>query len=226
MFYEFCRMHKWSIPLIWVIASGLAITAGAMAQVAYNPATQANMCLVWDGMNSDSSGYKISISLFFVTFVMPILVLSFPLIALSMQVCGCREPRLESPHSRTALTGVILIILYGITLGPYQIYEAMKLFQTFAGPMRGSHQTWGTPYGVWTVNTDVLLYALIYVSCVVHPIIYFVVNPEYRSGVVIAWRNLYCNKDPVQVNSFSFIVCLCARSFDCVNLASWCLLPI
>ena len=198
------RMHKWSIPLIWVIASGLAITAGAMAQVVFNPATQANMCLVWNGMNNESSGYKISVSLFFVTFVMPILVLCFPLIALSMQVCGCREPRLEAPHSRTALTGVILIILYGVTLGPYQIYEAMKLFQSFAGPMRGSHQTWGTPYGVWTVNTDVLLYALVYVACVVHPIIYFVVNPEYRSGVVIAWRNLYCNKDPVQVNSVNF----------------------
>ena len=197
-------MHKWSIPLIWVIASGLAITAGAMAQVVFNPATQANMCLVWSGMNNESSGYKISVSLFFVTFVLPILVLCFPLIALSMQVCGCREPRLEAPHSRTALTGVILIILYGVTLGPYQIYEAMKLFQSFAGPMRGSHQTWGTPYGVWTVNTDVLLYALVYVACVVHPIIYFVVNPEYRSGVVIAWRNLYCNKDPVQVDSVNF----------------------
>ena len=190
-------MHKWSLPLVWVIPCGLATTAGAMAQISFNPATQANMCLVWDGMNSYSSGYKVSVSVFFVTFVVPILVLSFPVIALSMQVCGCREPRLEAPHSRTALTGVILTILYVVTLGPYQIYEAMKLFQSFAGPMQGSHQTWETRYGVWTVHTYVSLNALIYVACVLHPIIYFVVNPEYRSGVVIAWRNLNCKKDPI-----------------------------
>ena len=199
-------MHKWSIPLVWVIASGLAITAGAMAGVHFNPSTQAQMCLVWDGRNSHSSGYKISMSLFFVIFVLPIIVLSFPFIALSMQVFGCREPRLDRPHSRTALTGILLFVFYGVTLGPFQVYEAMKLFQTFAGPMRSQSQTWGTPYAPWTVNTDVLLNAMIYVACVIHPIIYFAVNPEYRSGLVVAWKNLYCNKDPVQVSYTIFII--------------------
>ena len=198
-------MHKWSIPLIWVIASGLAITAGALAQVSFNINTQVTMCLVWDGKNTYSGGYKIAISLFVVTFVLPIIILSFPLIALVMQVFGCREPRLDPPHSRTAITGTLLVIFYGITLGPYQIYESMKLFQSVAGPFRGQSQTWGTPYAPWTVNTDVLLNALIYVACVIHPMIYFSVNPEFRSGLVSAWKNLYCNKDPVQVNLVSIL---------------------
>ena len=192
-------MHKWSIPLIWVVASGLAVAAGAMAAVYFNQSTRAQSCLVWNGVDSYSTDYKIAITLFFVTFVLPIIILSFPFVALTMQVFGCREPRLDPPHSRTALTGVLLIILYGASLGPYQIYESMKIFQTVAGPYRGQHQTWGTPYAQWTVNTDVLLNALIYVACVIHPILYFAVNPEYRSGLVVAWKNLYCNKDPVQV---------------------------
>ena len=77
----------------------------------------------------------------------------------------------------------------------------MKLFQTVAGPMRGNSPTWGTAYAPYTVNTDVLLNALIYIACVIHPILYFTINPEYRSGLVTAWKNLYCNKDPVQVSN-------------------------
>ena len=194
-------MHKWSIPLIWVIASGLAITAGAIAVVSCNPSTRVQSCLIWDNKNSDSAGYKIGLSLFLVAFVLPLIVLSFPLIALTMQIFNCREPRLDPPHNRTALTGILLVIFYGITLGPFQVYEAMKLFQTVAGPMRGNPSYHGTAYAVSTVNTDVVLNALIYVACVIHPIIYFVVNPEYRSGLVNAWKGLYCNKDPVQVNA-------------------------
>ena len=194
------RMHKWSIPLIWVLASGLAVAAGALADVYFDRSMHTQMCLVWDGVNSYSTGYKIAVALFFVLFVLPILILCFPLVALSMQVCGCREPRLDPPHSRTAVTGVILIIIYGVTLGPSQIYEAMKIFQTVAGAMGNIRQTWGTPYAAYTVNTDVLINALIYCACVIHPMIYFAVNPEYRSGLVNAWKNLYCNKDPVQVS--------------------------
>lgn len=194
-------MHKWSIPLTWVCASGLGIAAAAMAVVSYNSSVGTSMCLIWEVQNSGSAGYKIGITLFVVTFALPLIILLFPLIALAMQVCGCREPRLDPPHNRTALTSIMLVIFYGITLGPFQVYESMKLFQSVAGPMRGQQQTWGTPYAAWTVNTDVVLNALIYVACVIHPIIYFSVNPEYRSGLVNAWKNLYCNKDPVQVNT-------------------------
>ena len=200
-------MHKWAIPLIWVLASGLAVAAGALASVYHDRSMNTRMCLVWNGIDSHSTGYKIAVALFFVIFVMPLLILCFPLVALSMQVFGCREPRLDPPHSRTAITGVLLIIIYGTTLGPSQIYESMKIFQTVAGSMGNIRQTWGTPYAAYTVNTDVLINAMIYVACVIHPIIYFAVNPEYRSGLVNAWKNLYCNKDPVQVNNIilSFI---------------------
>ena len=192
-------MHKWSIPLIWVIASGLAVAAGALAQVHFNRSTQVKMCMVWNGVDSYSTGYKIAITLFFVTFVLPIIILFFPLVALTMQAFGCREPRLDPPHSRTAITSVLLVILFGASLGPYQIYESMKLFQTVAGPMRGNTMM-GTAYAPYTFNTDILLNALIYIACVIHPILYFAINPEYRSGLVTAWKNLYCNKDPVQVS--------------------------
>jgi hypothetical protein len=164
--------------------------------------------MVWNGIDSYSTGYKIAVALFFVLFVMPMIILSFPLVALSMQVFGCREPRLDPPHSRTAITGVLLIILYGVTLGPSQIYEAMKIFQTVSGAM-GNIRGFGTPYAPYTVNTDVLINAMIYIACVVHPIIYFAVNPEYRSGLVNAWKNLYCNKDPVQVNDIILPCIIC-----------------
>ena len=155
-------------------------------------------CSVWDGNNASSNNSKVAVTLFFVVFVLPLVVLIFPFIALAMQVFGCREPRLDPPHSRTALTGTILAVIYIISLGPYQIFEAMQIFNTAFGtkfkmvPVNSHH-------AAWDVDTELILNAMVYIACIIHPIVYFVVNPDYRAGLANAWKNLYCNKDPVQV---------------------------
>ena len=191
-------MHKWAIPLACVIAAGLAIPAGAIAGANCNASTGIQSCAIWSGQ-ANTAGHKIAISLFFVAFLLPLLILIFPLIALTMQVFGCREPRLDQQkHCRLALTGILLVLVYAVSLSPYQVYEAMKAFQKTFGTK--FNPTWGTPGGPqWTFNTDLILNAMIYVACVIHPIIYFSMNPEYRTGLRYAWKNLYCNKDPVQV---------------------------
>ena len=87
------RMHKWAIPLAWVIGLGLAIPAGALANMNLNQNTGIRSCAVWDGRGSGSNGYKVAVSNVFVAFMLPALVLIFPLLALLMQLCGAREPR-------------------------------------------------------------------------------------------------------------------------------------
>ena len=87
------RMHKWAIPLAWVIGLGLAIPAGALGSVIINQYTGRRSCAVWDGFSNHSNGYKVAVSNVFVSFLVPVLVILFPLIALLMQLCGAREPR-------------------------------------------------------------------------------------------------------------------------------------
>ncbi len=54
-------MHKWAIPLAWVIGLGLAIPAGALANQNVNANTGVRTCAVWDGRTgSEDSGYKVN----------------------------------------------------------------------------------------------------------------------------------------------------------------------
>jgi len=57
---------------------------------------------------------------------------------------------------------------------------------------------WGTPYAAWTFETDIILNAMIYVACLLHPILYFALNPDYRSGIAQIWRTMCC-KDSTPV---------------------------
>ena len=192
-------MHKWAIPLAWVIGLGLAIPAGALSSSDYiSLQTGVKTCAVWDGRGSDSTQYKVTVSMFFVNFLLPVVLLVFPFIALTMQFCGARQPRLDPPHNRTALTAILLVVVFLLTMAPYQIYEAMKLFHQSPAGLK-FNTSLGTPYAAWTFDKDIIINAIIYVSCVIHPIIYFTVNPEYRAGLRVVWRDMYCNKDPVQV---------------------------
>ena len=165
-----------------------------------NIQTGVRTCGVWNGRGNMSDGYKVAVSMVFVSFVLPLILLVFPFIALAMQFFRCREPRLDPPHNRTALTAVLLAVVFIGTMSPLQIYEMMKLFHQSAAGLK-VNQAWGTPYAAWTFNTDIILNAMVYVSCVLHPLIYFLVNPEYRAGLKVVWRDLYCNKDPIQVRT-------------------------
>ena len=65
---------------------------------------------------------------------------------------------------------------------------------------------WGTPYAAWTFETDIVLNCMIYVACVLHPILYFALNPDYRSGMVQILKRLCCQKDSTQVSKLNGIV--------------------
>jgi len=59
-------MHKWAIPLAWVIGLGLAIPAGALANQNVNANTGVRTCAVWDGRaGSEDSGYKVYLNTFY-----------------------------------------------------------------------------------------------------------------------------------------------------------------
>ena len=50
-------------------------------------------CSVWDGMGDRGAGYKVAISNVFAAFVLPLIIMVYPFIALLMQICGGRMPR-------------------------------------------------------------------------------------------------------------------------------------
>lgn len=193
------RMHKWAIPLAWVIGLGLAIPAGALSSVTLNQNTGISSCAVWDGRGSGSNGYKVALVNVFVAFIIPLLVLLFPFIAIFMQLCGARQPRLDPPHNRTAMTAVALIVVFVATRSGFEIYELMRLFHQSSFGIK-ANPYWGTPYGHWTFETDIVLNAIVLVAPAIHPIIYFALNPEYRNGLIQAWKNLACNQSPAEVS--------------------------
>ena len=54
----------------------------------------------------------------------------------------------------------------------------------------------GMPY--MSIETQMTLDCLVYVPCMIHPILFILVNGEYRQGFRDMWRNLYCNKNQAQ----------------------------
>jgi len=191
------RMHKWAIPLAWVLGLGLAIPAGALSYVYRNYYTQVSNCGVWDGLG-DNNGFKVAIATVFASFVGPLLILLFPFIAIFMQLCGAREPRLDPPHNRNAMTAIALVFVFMASRGPYEIYQLMKLFDKSSMGSRFSTPM-GTPSaGYWSFEKDMILNCLVFVAPALHPIIYFAFNSEYRTGLTHAWKNLSCNQTPEQ----------------------------
>ena len=122
------KMHKWAIPLAWVIGLGMAIAPGSMAT------HFCGQCAVFhfgDGMGrrgSDTNFY-VNLAYYIVTFVLPWIILVFPFLALMMQVCGARSPRLDVPHSRNAIIMILFIIFLIAFRAPHDIYELMKMFK-------------------------------------------------------------------------------------------------
>ena len=189
-------MHKWAIPLVWVIGLGLAIPAGALAYDSVDVTMGRKTCRVWDGRGHSQPNYWVELSAVIVAFFVPFVILIFPVIALMMQLCGNREPRLDPPHSRTAATGVALAFIFVGTRFPYEVWTLMKLFHQSSIGMKAS-TNWGTPYAVTNFETDIIICSIVFLACLLDPIMYFAINPDYRKGLKVVWQNLYCNKDPV-----------------------------
>ena len=96
------------------------------------------------------------------------------------------------------MTALALTIVFAASRAPFEIYQLMRLFQSQYG-FRAT-PTWGTQYAAWTFDTDIILNAIIYVTCAVHPILYFAFNPEYRQGLKLLCQNLDCNQSSAEVN--------------------------
>ena len=88
-------MHKWAIPLAWVIGVGIAIAPGAMATMS------CGQCGVFHfGLGRTRSGsneYYVNLSFYIIAFVLPWIILMFPLLALVMQVTK-KSIKLLSPN--------------------------------------------------------------------------------------------------------------------------------
>ena len=187
------------IPLVWVLGLGLAIPAGALAYDSTTPATGIRTCTIWDGRGMGQSNFWVQVSGVVLGFFLPLVLLLFPVLALAMQVCGSREPRLDPPHNRTAWTALGLFAIFLATRAPAEIYMLMRLFQQSDLGFRTGGARAGTPYYMMAFETQMIMSALVYVACLLHPILYFAVNPIYRQGLGMVWKNLYCNQDPAQV---------------------------
>ena len=46
-----------------------------------------------------------------------------------------------------------------------------------------------------TMETNVILDCLVYLPCLLHPILLLVINQDYRQGLRNVWQKLYCNQD-------------------------------
>ena len=181
--------------MTWVLGLGLAIPAGALAIEGFDMTTNTRTCTIWHGRDGTGSNFYVQLSMVIVGFFVPLLILLFPVVALAMQLLGSREPRLQPPHSRTGWTVVLLFFVFIGTRGPAEIYMLMKLFQGSPVGFRQDYR-WNSAYATGAFETDVTINCLIYVAILIHPFIYFGLNPDYRTGVRQAWRNLACNKDP------------------------------
>eukprot|EP00092_Neocalanus_flemingeri_P067819 GFUD01082820.1.p1 GENE.GFUD01082820.1~~GFUD01082820.1.p1 ORF type:complete len:503 (+),score=74.45 GFUD01082820.1:149-1510(+) len=112
-----------------------------------------------------------------------------------MQICGARTPRLDLPHSRTALIMILFILIFIASRAPHDIYELMKMFSMQFGT-RGDNINRGMPQ--MSMETQMTLDCLVYIPCMIHPILFILVNGEYRQGFRDMWRNLYCNRNQAQ----------------------------
>ena len=193
------RMHKWAIPLAWVLGVGVAIAPGAMATMncgqceVFHFRRQSQGSYPGQGpyRNHNSTEYYVNLAYLIVTFILPWVVLMFPLLALVMQLCGARSPRLDFPHNRTAMIMVIFILLFIATRAPHDIWELMKMFGAVYG-IKGDHIMYGLPN--MYLDTQMTMECLVFVPIILHPIIYILFSGEYRQGFRYMWKNLYCNK--------------------------------
>ena len=55
---------------------------------------------------------------------------------------------------------------------------------------------WNTAYATGGFQTDATINCFIYVAVLVHPLIYFALNPDYRKRACKCWKKLACNMSP------------------------------
>ena len=69
------------------------------------------------------------------------------------------------------MTALVLVIVFVASRAPSEFHQLSLLFQNKYGIRSGMRS--GTPYGYYSFNTDIILNAIVYVACALHPIVYF-----------------------------------------------------
>ena len=151
---------------------------------------------------SSTSEFNVALTNVFVSFFVPSIILLFPLIALFMQVCGARSPRLDPPHNRNAWTTITLSLIFVVTRSPFEIYELVKLFDRSVKQVMPSLGT--RSLGDWSFTTDMTITCLVLLAPALHPIVYYAFNPEYRQGFKNIWKKGN-NQTPADVSTYLFM---------------------
>ena len=107
-------------------------------------------------------------------------------------MCGARSPKLRPPNSRLVWTVLIYILLFIGLRAPHDLYELSRMlgsqFGERANVYRGSPQNQNQ-------ESRIILKCLMYLPCLLHPLILLILNPDYRQGLKNVWNKLYCNQD-------------------------------
>ena len=181
------KMHKWAIPLAWVLGLGIGVPAGAMATM-----DNCGRCEVWHsiraGQPNMAVGNEANVQIAFLVgaFLVPMVLIVLPLIALFMQLCGARSPRLDTPHSRTATLMVIFVVLLIASRAPHDIYDLMRMYSNQFGNMGNMQRH--NPYGP-SIETQMALDCMVYIPMLLHPVLLLLLQPEYRQGLRDALRS-------------------------------------
>ncbi len=107
-----------------------------------------------------------------------------------LQVCGAREPKLVPPYSRIAWTLLLFIMVFTLRM-PHDIFDLMEMVSNQIGnridPYRGMDPR------MHTQQTQQILNCLMYLPCILHPLILIIMNADYRQGLRNVWKSLPCN---------------------------------
>ena len=198
------KMHKWAIPLAWVLGLGIGVPAGAMATM-----DNCGRCEVWHAIPSthdmrrsfdDGNAQNVLLAFLVGGFIVPLVLLVLPLIALFMQLCGARSPKLDPPNSRTAVIMVLFVVLFIVSRAPHDIYELMKMYSNQFGN-RGNMRTRNMPGGP-SIETQMSLDCMVYIPMLLHPILFILLQPEYRQGLRDILRSCGGGESPRRENPY------------------------
>lgn len=195
------RVHKWGIPLAVVIGIGVSVPAGTLATLKQGDCSTWNLQPTYMLSNPGAyiqgnydklygTNYSMNLGFLVASFVVPAVLVLLPLVALLMQVCGGSEPRLAAPHSRTVWTLILYIILFIALRAPHDVFELMKMLTQITASRNDMHGGINPQYR--TPESEMILDCLVYLPCLLHPLILFILNPDYRQGFANVWKNV-CN---------------------------------
>ena len=106
------------------------------------------------------------------------------------KVCGAREPKLVPPYSRIAWSLLLFIMVFTLRM-PHDVFDLMNMVSNRIGNRGDPYR--GMDPRLHTHQTQHILDCLMYLPCILHPLILIIMNADYRQGMRNVWRSLPCN---------------------------------